>query len=87
MKVQDENLAAHLQAPDFFDAERAPEISFSSTAIRPAGDHLEVEGELTIKGYTVPVTARAYVGEQKEYMERPYFGLELEATSTARSSG
>ncbi len=79
VKVQDENLAAHLQAPDFFDAERAPEISFSSTAIRPAGDHLEVEGELTIKGITVPVSARAYVGEQKEYMERPYFGLELEA--------
>src|ERR671930_1500699 len=25
--VKDENLAAHLQSPDFFDAERYPEIS------------------------------------------------------------
>ncbi len=80
VKVQDENLSAHLQAPDFFDAERAPEISFYSTAIRPAGDHLEIEGELTIKGTTVPVVARGRVGEQKVYMDRPYFGLDLEAT-------
>jgi polyisoprenoid-binding protein YceI len=79
--VQDENLAAHLQSPDFFDAERTPELTFASTAIRPAGEgELEVEGEVTIKGTTLPVTARARVGEQRVYAERPYFGLELEAT-------
>jgi polyisoprenoid-binding protein YceI len=80
VKVQDENLAAHLQAPDFFDAERTPEISFASTAIRPWDDGIEIDGELTIKGRTVPVTAKGRLGEQKTYMERPYFGLELEAT-------
>jgi polyisoprenoid-binding protein YceI len=78
--VQDENLAAHLQSPEFFDAERTPELSFASTAIRPSGAELEVEGEVTIKGTTLPVTARGRVGEQKQYMERPYFGLELEAS-------
>jgi polyisoprenoid-binding protein YceI len=78
VKVQDENLVAHLQSPDFFDAERTPEISFASTAIRPSGEELEIDGELTIKGATLPVTARAKVGEQKQYMERPYFGLELQ---------
>jgi polyisoprenoid-binding protein YceI len=80
VKVQDENLSAHLQAPDFFDAERTPEIAFASTAIRPSGDELEVVGELTIKGTTLPVTATGRVGEQQEYMDRPYFGLELRAT-------
>lgn len=84
VKVQDENLAAHLQSPEFFDAERTPEISFASTAIRPSGEglgeELEIDGELTIKGVTLPVTARGRVGEQKQYMERPYFGLELQAT-------
>jgi polyisoprenoid-binding protein YceI len=79
VRVQDENLAAHLQSPDFFDAERAPAITFVSSAVRPAGDQLEIEGELTIRGTTVPVTARGRVGEQQEYMGRPYFGLELEA--------
>jgi polyisoprenoid-binding protein YceI len=80
VKVQDENLAAHLQAPDFFDAERTPEIAFASTAILPSGDDLEIAGELTIKGTTLPVTATGRVGEQKDYMERPYFGLELTST-------
>jgi polyisoprenoid-binding protein YceI len=80
VKVQDENLSAHLQSPDFFDAERTPEIVFASTAIRPSGDELEIAGELTIKGTTLPVTATGRVGEQKEYMDRPYFGLELRAT-------
>ncbi len=80
VKVQDENLAAHLLSPDFFDAERTPEISFASTAIRPSGEQLEIDGELTIKGATLPVTVRGKVGERKQYMERPYFGLELQAT-------
>ena len=79
VKVQDENLSAHLQAPDFFDAERTPEIVFASTSIRPSREELEIAGELTIKGTTLPVTATGRVGEQKEYMERPYFGLELRA--------
>jgi polyisoprenoid-binding protein YceI len=79
VKVQDENLTAHLQSPEFFDAERTPVISFASTAIRPSGEEIEVEGELTIKGVSLPVIARGKVGEQKIYMDRPYFGLELEA--------
>lgn len=80
VKVQDENLLAHLQSPEFFDAERTPEISFASTAIRPSGERLEIDGELTIKGITLPVSATGRAGEQKLYMERPYFGLELQAT-------
>jgi len=81
VKVQDENLAAHLQSPDFFDAQRAPEIAFASTSIRPAGENeLEVQGELTIKGTTLPIRARARIGEQRTYMDNPYFGLELQAT-------
>jgi polyisoprenoid-binding protein YceI len=80
VKVQDENLAAHLQSPDFFDAERAPQITFVSTSVQVAGEELEIEGELTIKGITLPVEAKGRLGEQKEYMQRPYLGLELEAT-------
>lgn len=79
VKVQDENLAGHLLSPDFFDAERTPEISFASTEISKAGDEVEITGELSIKGVTLPVRAKGSVGEQKEYMERPYFGLKLEA--------
>jgi polyisoprenoid-binding protein YceI len=33
VRVQDETLTAHLQSPDFFDAERAPQLFFDSAAI------------------------------------------------------
>jgi polyisoprenoid-binding protein YceI len=54
--VKDENLAAHLQSPDFFDAERYPELRFTAEDIRLDGDgNVSVAGELTIKGVTRPV--------------------------------
>ena len=52
--VKDENFAAHLQSPDFFDAEQHPELRFSSTDVE-GGDQLAVRGEITIKGVTKPV--------------------------------
>jgi polyisoprenoid-binding protein YceI len=54
--IQDENLAGHLASPDFFDAERFPQVSFRSTEIRSEGDDLTVEGELEIRGVKRPVT-------------------------------
>jgi polyisoprenoid-binding protein YceI len=53
--VQDENLAGHLLTPDFFDAERFPQVSFTSTELRRDGDELVVEGELEIRGARKPV--------------------------------
>lgn len=51
----DENLTGHLQSPDFFDAQRFPEVRYVSTAIRRDGEDLVVEGELTLKGTTRPL--------------------------------
>jgi polyisoprenoid-binding protein YceI len=60
--VKDENLAAHLQSPDFFDAERHPELRFTAKDIRLDGDgKVFVDGELTIKGVTRPVTVTGTV--------------------------
>jgi polyisoprenoid-binding protein YceI len=54
--VKDENLSAHLQSPDFFDAQRHPELRFTAEDIRLDGDgKVSVNGELTIKGVTRPV--------------------------------
>ncbi len=54
--VKDENLSAHLQSPDFFDAERHPELRFTAQDIRLDGDgKISVDGELTIKGVSRPV--------------------------------
>lgn len=55
VRVQDENLTAHLQAPDFFDAERTPGLEFRSDRIARLGDAVTVDGELTIRGQTHPI--------------------------------
>ena len=54
--VKDETLAAHLQSPDFFDAERYPELRFTAEQIDLDGDTITAPGELTMKGVTKPVT-------------------------------
>ena len=54
--VDDPNFAAHLQSPDFFDAERNPELSFTSTSIERDGDDVTIAGELTLRGETKNVT-------------------------------
>ena len=60
--VRDENLSAHLQSPDFFDAERYPELGFTAQDIRLDGDgNVSVDGELTIKGITQSVTVTGTV--------------------------
>jgi polyisoprenoid-binding protein YceI len=55
--VKDENLAAHLQSPEFFDGEQYPQITFESTDIAIDGDTATVTGDLTLKGHTERVTA------------------------------
>ena len=50
--VKDENLAAHLKSPDFFDVENYPELRYEARDVRVEGDELVVDGELTIKGNT-----------------------------------
>ena len=75
--VKDENLAAHLQSPEFFDVERYPELRFVSTDVE-GGDELTVRGEITIKGVTQPV---ALTGRATEPLTDAYgrerFGLTL----------
>lgn len=47
----------HLKSADFFDAEKYPEITFESTAVKRTGEgEFELKGNLTIHGETKPVT-------------------------------
>jgi polyisoprenoid-binding protein YceI len=69
VKVQEPNLIAHLLSPDFFDAERAPELRFRSTDVRIAGSDITVDGELEVKGITRPV---ALAGTVTEPITDPY---------------
>jgi polyisoprenoid-binding protein YceI len=50
--TRDEGRDSHLRSSDFFDVEKHPEITFTSTAVRPAGRDYVVTGDLTIHGVT-----------------------------------
>jgi len=52
VQVKDENLAAHLLSPDFFDAQAHPQLSFKSKTIGRDGNRVTIDGEITIKGHT-----------------------------------
>ncbi len=52
----------HLRSADFLEVEKYPAITFVSTGIRPNGDDLLIDGDLTIKGVTRRITADLEVG-------------------------
>jgi len=58
IQVRIADLKGHLLADDFCAAEKHPEIAFRSITVRPNGEDIEVEGELTIKGVTNHVVAK-----------------------------
>lgn len=58
---------AHLRSQDFLDADQYPLITFTSTALAPAGDRWKLSGDLTIRGITKPVTFdMAFEGEMTD---------------------
>ena len=85
-----EQFRGHVLSADFFDVENHPEITFTSTDVELNDDAIaRVEGELTIKGVTRPLsavgtwqgdTAHAFGGERaalqlETTVDRTEFGL------------
>jgi polyisoprenoid-binding protein YceI len=79
VQVKDDNLAAHLQSPEFFDAQTHPELTFKSDAINRDGDRVTIDGEIMIKGHTESVQI---TGEISDPIADPFggdrFGLTLQ---------
>ena len=86
--VKDENLAAHLQSPDFFDAERHPELRFLADDIRVDDGNVEVRGEITIRGVTKGVeVAGSVAAPMVDGYGNDRVGLALAATVNRRDFG
>ncbi len=76
--LKDENLTAHLLSPEFFDAERHPVLTFGGELERD-GDKATVDGEITLKGITRPVTLEGtIVGPTVDHFGKTRIGLKLE---------
>jgi polyisoprenoid-binding protein YceI len=56
--IDQPDLKGHVLSAEFFDAENIPTVDFRSTSIDVADDgSVKLDGELTIKGITQPVSA------------------------------
>src|SRR3989441_7523573 len=63
VQVKDPNLEAHLQGPEFFDAERFPQLSFEAKEVSRSGDDLTLVGDLTLKGHTEEVEIKGHIND------------------------
>jgi polyisoprenoid-binding protein YceI len=79
--VKDENLSAHLQSPDFFDAERHPELRFVAEDVDLKSETVHAPGEITIKGVTKPVEVTGTLTEPiQDAWGNDRLGLQLAAS-------
>ena len=69
VSVPVDQLKGHLQGPDFFDAERHPEITFKATEVAQDGERLQVKGELTMRGVTQPIDAVGTIAGPAQYFD------------------
>ncbi|GAB2786937.1 YceI family protein [Rhabdobacter roseus] len=69
----------HLRSADFFDAEKYPKLSFTSTNVTKTGeDTYKILGDLTIKDVTKPVELKAeYGGSMVDFYGNHKAGFEL----------
>jgi polyisoprenoid-binding protein YceI len=54
----------HLRSPDFFDAKSFPKLTFKSKSVQTDGKTLTINGDLTMRGVTKPVTLKGEFGGQ-----------------------
>ena len=80
--VRDDQLDGHLQSPDFFDAQRYPEIAFrASELVEDEDGSVHGTGELTLRGVTQPIELAGRAGRAAvDPFGREKLGLTLEAS-------
>lgn len=88
VKVDEPTFKAYLLNEEFFNAEAAPMVTFRSTDIRVAEDGTaEVDGDLTIRGVTKPVTATGAYAAGADAYGNERVGFELSTKVDRREYG
>jgi polyisoprenoid-binding protein YceI len=88
VQVKDQTLEAHLQTPDFFDAERNPQLRFVSGDVLRTGNEVTIDGEITIKGETKPIELEGTITDPAlDPYGNERFGLKLEGQIDRTSFG
>ncbi len=71
----------HLRSDDFFQADKNPKIRFESTSITPRGDSHLIEGNLTMRGVTKPVS---FTAEFSDFIKDPWGNPRMAAEATGK---
>ncbi|WP_197376591.1 YceI family protein [Mycolicibacterium baixiangningiae] len=93
VNTRNEQRDTHLRAADFFDTEKFPVATFTSTGVRTEGNRYALDGEFTLKGRTQPITLDLeFIGtnpgmghgevagfEASVVLNRKDFGIDFEA--------
>jgi len=79
INTNQEQRDGHIRSADFLDVDNPPEITFRSSVVRPAGGHFLVDGDLTIRGVTKPVTLEL---EVNGFTPDPFGGTRAGFTAT-----
>lgn len=88
IQIDEPNFKGHLLSEEFFNVSATPTITFRSTEIRPSdGGSVEVDGELTIRGVTKPVTATGTYAVGGDAYGNERVAFELETTADRREFG
>ncbi len=78
--------AQAMKGPRVLDARRYPEITFQSTRVRPAGAGASVEGNVTIRGISRPMSLSAVIWRKQGSAEGDLSHLTLRLTGAVNRS-
>ena len=86
--VEPAAMRASVLGPEFFDAQNHPEITFRSTEVHLDDDGLvAIDGDLTIRGVTRPVTASGHYAPPRQASFGKVAGLQLQTSFDRRDFG
>jgi polyisoprenoid-binding protein YceI len=87
--IGEETLKGHLLGPDFFDAEKHPQLKFSSTELSVDEDgQVRLSGELEVRGEVRQVQAVGRFAKVGAYLDgRERLGLSVETAVDRREFG
>ncbi len=78
--------AQAMKGPKVLDAGSFPEITFASTAVKPSGDGAKVQGNVTIRGVTRPLTLDAVIWRKQGSAEGDLSHLTVRLTGAVNRS-
>ncbi|MDP8969462.1 MAG: YceI family protein [Actinomycetota bacterium] len=86
--TRDADRDAHLRSADFLDADNHPTLEFRSTRLRQEGGDWLLDGELTVRGVTRPVTLEVeFEGAAKDPWGNTRLGFSADTTINREDFG